>query len=150
MRFVDIHQPATASLIALILPHRTNVLLEQRIVVAVLQIRCHANVIVQTPKVLDRIEAGDLVLHVLPGLGTVHLQVPQSPLVLKRMLDQTLLRDLLLGRGKGCVADLLIDDNALIGLGRVLMSELEEKYYSLFMHILKHIFYLHNSPVCKP
>jgi len=44
-------------------------------------------VIVQAPKVLDHIEASDLVLHVLPGLGAIVLQIPERPGVLQGMFQ---------------------------------------------------------------
>lgn len=80
-------EPAAAALVRLVLPHRANVALEQRIVVAGAQLRCHADVIVQAPEVLHRIERGDAVLHLLPRLGPIVLQIPQRPLVVQRMLD---------------------------------------------------------------
>jgi len=47
-------------------------------------------VVVQAPEVLDGIEAGDLVLHVLPGLGPIVFEVPQGPDVHERVFEQVL------------------------------------------------------------
>lgn len=130
MRLVNVHQPTAATLIALILPHRTNVLLEQRIIVSVLQIGRHANMVVETPEVLHRIEAGDLVLHIFPGLCPVNLQIPERPLVLQRMLDETLLGDFVLGiDGDWCVTNLFVDDGAVIRLGFGLHENITKTLY---------------------
>lgn len=115
-------QPAAAALVRLVLPHRPDIALEQRVIVTAADVRRDANVIVQAPEVLDGVEGGDAVLHVLPRLLAVVLQIPERPLVVQRMLDQALLRDLrLIGVGGDNVGASLGDLAALLrhGHGRV-------------------------------
>lgn len=77
-------------LVRVVLPHRADVRLEQHVVTAHLDLGRAADVIEQAPEVLHRREAGHLIHRIGPLFRAVHLEVPQRPGVLERMLDQTL------------------------------------------------------------
>lgn len=84
-RHVD--HPSAATLIALVFPHRTDVLLEQRVIASDLDIGRALNVIVQTPKVLHGGKAGHLIEGIFPRFAAIRFLVPEGPSGLQRVLD---------------------------------------------------------------
>lgn len=92
--------PLVAAHVAIVFPHRTDVLLEQRVIATDLDVVGRAlDVIVQTPK-LSTLEKLVTVQGVFPRFGAVRFLVPERPGRLQRVLDQTF----------------RVDDDSLVGV----------------------------------
>ena len=87
---VEADDPPTAILIPRILPVGEDSLLEQGIVRPDGKLAGHLDVVVERPEVLDCRHGDDRPLVLLPGSRLVVLKEPESPGVLKRMLDVAL------------------------------------------------------------
>lgn len=111
---IQCDHPTAAVLVGFVLPHRPDVILEQRVVAADLHLAGLLDVSEQAPKVLNRVERRHLILVVFPWLVAIGFVVPQGPGVLQRVFDEfgmrrehflVLLARILLKRKRGEVSN---------------------------------------------
>lgn len=79
---IQCDHPSSAVLVGFVLPHRPDVILEQRVVTPNLHLAGLLDVSEKTPEVFNSVERRHLILIILPRLVAIWFVVPQGPGVL--------------------------------------------------------------------